>query len=121
LNSRGEERPLDELRGKRIIGFCGLGNPAGFRRTLDGLSCDLAAFEEFPDHHAYERAELDRLSQTAEQLQATALVCTHKDLVKLQIDELRGLPLWAVVVGIEFLSGEAALVEKLTPLLPTAC
>lgn len=121
LNSRDEERPLDELRGKRVVGFCGLGNPAGFRRTLAGLGCDVAAFEEFPDHHAYRRTDLERLSQTAEQLQAAALVCTHKDLVKLQIDELRGLPLWAVVVGIEFLAGESTLVDKLTPLLPAAC
>lgn len=121
LNSRGDERPLDELRGKRIVGFCGLGNPTGFRQTLDGQGYDVAAFEEFPDHHAYQRADLDRLSQLAQQSQAAALVCTHKDLVKLQVDELRGLPVWAVVVGIEFLSGEAALVEKLAPLLPTAC
>lgn len=121
LNSRGAERPLDELRGKRVVGFCGLGNPAGFRRTLDGLGCEVAALEEFPDHHAYQRADLERLAQTAQQSQAAALVCTYKDLVKLQVDELRGLPVWAVVVGIEFLSGEAALVEKLMPLLPSGC
>jgi hypothetical protein len=39
-------------------------------------------------------------------------------LVKLRVDELRGRPLWAVVVGIEFLVGETALVEKLSALLP---
>jgi len=121
LNSRGEQRPLDTLAGRRVVGFCGLGNPAGFRRTLESLGCEVAAFEEFPDHHAYERTDLDRLAATAARADAAALVCTHKDLVKLQTDELRGRPIWAVVVGIEFLSGETALVEKLRPLLPDGC
>lgn len=121
LNSRGEHRPLDDLRGTRVVGFCGLGNPAGFRRTLAALGCEVAAFEEFPDHHAYERSDLDRLAALAEQHQAKALVCTHKDLVKLQVDELRGRPVWAVVVGIDFLAGETSLIEKLAPLVPTEC
>lgn len=118
LNSVGAERPLEELRGRRIVGFCGLGNPAGFRRTLAGLGCEVVAWQEFPDHHTFQRTDLERLAETAAQTRAEALVCTHKDLVKLQIDELRCLPLWAVVVGIEFLSGESALTERLEKLLP---
>ena len=121
LNSRGEEQPLDELRGKQVVGFCGLGNPEGFRRTLAGCGYDVAAFEEFPDHHNYQRADLDRLSTSAAAVGAEALVCTHKDLVKIQADRLQGQPIWAIVVGLEFLSGEAALIEKLTPLLPSEC
>jgi tetraacyldisaccharide 4'-kinase len=118
LNSRGDERPLGELTGKRVVGFCGLGNPEGFRRTLESLGGELVGFEEFPDHHNYARADIDRLAETARREKAEVLVCTHKDLVKIRLDELRGVPLWAVVVGIEFLAGEAELGAKLMPLVP---
>lgn len=118
LNAAGAERPLDGLRGKRVVGFCGLGNPAGFRKTLESLGCSVTEFIEFPDHHAYARADVERLADRAAAADAEALVCTHKDLVKLRIDALRGRPLWAVVVGIEFLAGESTLTEQLEKLLP---
>jgi len=118
LNSRGDEGALDGLAGKRIVGFCGLGNPEGFRRTLAGLGGDVVGFEEFPDHHNYARADIERLANVAREQKADLLVCTHKDLVKIRLDELRGTPLWAVVVGIEFLAGEAELAAKLEPLVP---
>ena len=118
LNSFGTEAELSSLAGKRVVGFCGLGNPAGFRRTLQGLGCTLVEFREFPDHHNYNRADIDTLAQLATSSGAEALVCTHKDLVKVRLDALAGKPLWAVVVGLEFLAGEAELTKLLEPLVP---
>jgi len=118
LDARGAETPLAALAGKRVAGFCGLGNPAGFRRTLAGLGGEVVAFREFPDHHNYERADVETLVQLAQESRAEALVCTHKDLVKLRVDQLAGKPLWAVVVGLEFLKGEELLARELNKLLP---
>lgn len=117
-DTAGIETPLESLRGRRVLGFCGIGNPEGFRRTLAGLGCELADFREFPDHHAYERADVDLLARAAIDANAELLVCTHKDLVKLRLDQLAGRPLRAVVVGVDFLSGEAELLARLEPLLP---
>lgn len=117
-NVAGIETPLESLRGKRVVGFCGIGNPEGFRRTLVGLGCDLVDFREFPDHHAYQRADVEALTKAALDANAEVLVCTHKDLVKLRIDSLAGRPLKAVVVGVEFLVGETELVEKLEAVVP---
>jgi len=123
LESRGPdapstETPLETLRGRRIVGFCGIGNPEGFRRTLIGLGCELVDFREFPDHHAYQRSDVDALAQAATAANAEFLVCTHKDLVKLRVDRLAGRPVRAVAVGVHFLSGEAELLAKLETLLP---
>lgn len=118
LNSLGAESSLDSLRGKRVVGFCGLGNPEGFRRTLAGLGCEVAEFREFADHHHYQRADIDALAQAAADAQAEALVCTHKDLVKIRVDALASRPLWALVVGTEFLSGQDLLEAALAQLLP---
>ena len=120
-NAAGEQRPIEGLLDRRVVGFCGLGNPAGFRRTLEACGYNVVGFEEFPDHHNYTRADLERLSAVVLETKADALVCTHKDLVKIQADHLRGIPLWAVVIGLEFLSGEGALVEKLAALPMSEC
>jgi tetraacyldisaccharide 4'-kinase len=105
---------LESLRGCRVLAFCGLGNPAGFRHTLTGCGYEIAAFHEFPDHHPYNQADLDRLSNEAHRLNVDAIVCTQKDLVKVRRDRLGDCPLWAVRVGIEFLSGREVLQEKLS-------
>lgn len=117
-NAASVETSLESLRSRRVVGFCGIGNPEGFRRTLVGLGCDIVGFREFPDHHAYERTDVDALAKAALDSSAELLVCTHKDLVKLRIDSLAGRPLKAVVVGVEFLVGEAELVAELEAVVP---
>ncbi|MGC3967564.1 MAG: hypothetical protein QM775_09400 [Pirellulales bacterium] len=61
--------------------------------------------------------EIDELAKLAASQNADALVCTHKDLVKVRLDALAGKPLWAVVVGLEFLAGQAELEKLLEPLV----
>jgi tetraacyldisaccharide 4'-kinase len=104
------------LAGERIAAFCGIGNPAAFRRTLEGLRYQVTAFREFPDHHAYTRADITELSTWASQCGAAALVCTHKDLVKMGVERLNGIPLWAVRVGLKLLCGPDVLDARLNQL-----
>ena len=101
-----------------MAAFCGIGNPAGFRHTLQTSGCRVAAFREFPDHHRYDRADVESLIDWADELDVAAVVCTHKDLVKLSVDRLGRHPLWAVTIGLEFLAGQEELEGKLEPLLP---
>ena len=96
-----------------MLAFCGLGNPAGFRHTLSACGYEVAAFHEFPDHYHYTPANLDFLSQEANRIGADAVLCTQKDMVKINMDRLGSVPLWAVRVGIEFLSGRDELLRRL--------
>lgn len=113
INSARETQPLDVLRGKRVAAFCGIGNPAGFRHTLDSARCEVVAWREFPDHHSFSQADLAELSKMAEEARADLVICTHKDLVKVERDNLAGRPLWAVTIEIEFLNGQGAMEEML--------
>jgi tetraacyldisaccharide 4'-kinase len=106
-------QPLEMLRGRKVLAFCGLGNPAGFRHTLAVCGFDVVEFHEFPDHHAYSPDDLNFLAAAARQADAEALVCTQKDLVKIAVDRLGDRPLWALRVGIEFLAGREALEKEL--------
>jgi tetraacyldisaccharide 4'-kinase len=114
----GEEMSIETLHGQRIAAFCGIGNPAGFRHTLEICGYEIAGFREFADHHAYTRADIDDLRRWVEALSVSAVICTHKDLVKIGIESLGQMPLWALAVGLDFLSGQNELEAKLRELLP---
>ena len=104
---------LEDLRGKKVVAFCGLGNPDGFRRTLEACDADIIAFHEFPDHHDFVREDIERLGHLVSEHNPELLVCTHKDLVKINVDQLGGVALRALSVDLKLLSGDAELVRCL--------
>jgi tetraacyldisaccharide 4'-kinase len=117
ISASGTEQPVHTFRGRPVAAFSGIGNPAGFRHTLDQCGYMVSAWREFPDHCSYQPADVESLARWVDGAQVEAVICTHKDLVKLAVDELAGRPLRAVVIGLEFLSGEDALESKLQHVL----
>jgi tetraacyldisaccharide 4'-kinase len=126
-NSRGEncnwqsigQPQSDGTPGKsRIAAFCGIGNPAAFRRLLEqqGISLSAEAFRVFPDHHRYTREDVGDLQTWAADLKATVLVTTQKDLVKLDVTELGRTPLWAAEISAEIQAGKELLETRLRSL-----
>jgi tetraacyldisaccharide 4'-kinase len=118
ISSNGQEEPLESLQSRPVAAFCGIGNPAGFRHTLQTCGYQVVDFREFPDHQRYNRADVESLACWADGLDVAAVLCTRKDLVKLGIDQLGRRPLWAVRIGLEFLAGQEALEARLASLLP---
>ena len=118
LRADGTEATIDRLTGCKVAAFCGIGNPLGFRHTLASCGCDVVAFQEFPDHHAYEAEDLLRITQWVNgRNDVAAIVCTHKDLVKIGAARLGTRPLWALAVGMEIIAGQAELEAKLAGLV----
>lgn len=114
LHGENEQAPLDELRGKPVAAFAGIGNPGAFRRTLEELGANVIAFRVFPDHHGYTRHDVDDLRRWADQQPADAVIATtQKDLVKLRLSELANRPLRAVRIGLKFVEGQDAFDERL--------
>ncbi len=100
------QEPLENLRETTVFAFCGIGNPDGFRRTLESCGTRIAAFQTYPDHHRFTDADMRELVRAAEHAGAEIIVCTVKDAVKIMRDRLGPLPLRAVSIGIGFLEGE---------------
>jgi tetraacyldisaccharide 4'-kinase len=118
LSTTGLQVSLDQIPSGPLLGFCGIGNPAAFRRTLLEQAWVLDGFRAFPDHHRYDRATIrDLETWVAAHPHATAAICTHKDLVKLRVDRLAGIPLYALVVDLKMLSGCEQLEAMLQHLL----
>jgi tetraacyldisaccharide 4'-kinase len=113
INAAGDTQPLEILRGRRVVAFCGIGNPAGFRHTLAATGCEIAAWHPFPDHHAYTPADVHLLSKLVDPSRIDLAVCTHKDLVKLNRSKVDGVPLWALSVEMRFLAGQELFEEVL--------
>jgi 3-deoxy-D-manno-octulosonic-acid transferase len=72
---------LPTLAPSPALAFCGLGNPASFRRSLDRLGHASIPLIPYPDHHFYSPSDLKYLSSLAPQL-----ITTAKDAVKLPPD-----------------------------------
>lgn len=114
INAVGEKLPISALAGQRLAAFCGIGNPTGFRHTLESSAGDIAAWREFPDHYAYTPKDVRSLSKLAQGVDLA--ICTRKDLVKLGTTSLGDIPLWALSIRLQFLEGEEvfkAVIDKL--------
>jgi len=111
MNSLGEVRPIDSLQRQHVAAFCGIGNPAGFRRTLTqcGVAVPDDRFRVYPDHHAYLPADHDEIGSWARSIRAECLVCTQKDLVKIPHTSIHDVPLWAVEISLQFDDPESEL------------
>ena len=118
ISASGERVAVEELSQKRIAAFCGIGNPQGFEATLSELNYDICGFREYPDHFAFDAHDVASLANWADECGAEALVCTHKDLVKLDVEQIGDRPLWALEIGLEVLSGREELERVLEPMVP---
>ena len=119
VDAGGRSYPLAESLGRKVGAFCGIGNPEGFRRTLEGLGCDVAGFRAFPDHHAYTASDVADLAAWARSQEVELALTTQKDLVKLRASNLGPTPLRALRIGLEVMDGPEVLERALSALLPS--
>ncbi|WP_171185101.1 tetraacyldisaccharide 4'-kinase [Alienimonas chondri] len=120
----GRTVSLDRVRGRTVGAFCGIGNPAGFRATLEGLGTEIVSFEPRPDHHAHTPADLDAILRRAAAAGGQAVLCTEKDLVKLRTAAFAGfnpsLPILAVRIAATYPHGDEEVTAALTQAVGTS-
>jgi tetraacyldisaccharide 4'-kinase len=117
ISSDGKEMPLELIRGQSVAAFCGVGNPEGFRHTLESCGSRIAGFREFPDHHRYTPKDVDLLAGWVHELGVSSVLCTCKDLVKLQGEQIGSRPLWGVRIEMEFRTGQESFEARLETLV----
>lgn len=77
-----KEMSLEELKGKNVFAFCGIGNPAAFLRTVQSLDLNLVGHRLYNDHHHYTERCLMDIFEEARYLQAEVILTTQKDWTK---------------------------------------
>lgn len=90
------------LRGKRVLGFSGIGNPYSFEKTVESLACVLTGMITFRDHHPYTSRDMQRINSQAIDIKSDFLVTTRKDAVRLEGMEINlEVPLYVVDIDLQ--------------------
>jgi tetraacyldisaccharide 4'-kinase len=101
-----ERRPLEFLKGLRIVTLAGIAAPDGFEAELERQGAVILDRKRFTDHHRYAQQEMIDLVNSATRLAADAIVTTEKDAVRLPRLYRCDVPVHFLRVDIEILSGE---------------
>ena len=122
-STNNKEISIEQLKGKKVFSFCGIGNPDAFLNTIKNLGAELAGSKIYDDHYHYTDASLAEISEQAKELGAHLILTTQKDWTKVvsnfksQISNFKSpLPFAYLAIEIKFLAGE----DKLTALIKDA-
>lgn len=83
----GEKKSLDFIKDRRVVAFSSIGNPYSFEKTLEGLGAKIVKIFQFPDHHDYQRNDLQKIEtacRTDLDKGEVIAVTTEKDGVRLE-------------------------------------
>ncbi len=125
-NSSGHIQPLSMLDGRRCLLFCGIGNPNAFAHSVKSCGASIYHLIEFPDHHPYSAVDISTISAEVDKakleigMDQLALLCTGKDLGKINLDEINGIPLYALEVGMELRFGNDAFQDRMKEVINAA-
>ncbi len=116
VNPHWQAHPFSSITHKKAFAFCGIGNPEGFRQTVNSLGVNCEQTWAFADHHHYNDTDLEAIASRAAGQSADIVLTTQKDLVKISPGAWHGPPLFAIEIGVEFLSGQERLESRLLSL-----
>ncbi len=75
---------------RRVVAFCGIARPDRFFSALEENGCVVTARAQFPDHHFFTAADLQRLRARALK-EGAVLITTEKDLMRLAPGDREGI------------------------------
>ena len=108
-------QPIEVLSGMNVVCLSAIGNPAAFERTTEGQGANVIDHYRLPDHADFDRdtmknvlAWIDGLGESID-----AIVCTHKDLVKIQAEQLSGRPIMAIQIDLCWIDEPECLYEMI--------
>ena len=102
----GQRRPLEDLRGMKVVVLSGIAVPEGFENELRARGAELLEMYRYADHHRYSQQEVLDIVNAATRLGADAILTTEKDAVRFPRLNRCDVPVYFLRVDIEILSGQ---------------
>ena len=113
-DGRAHEESSEWIRGKRIVGACGIANPGAFFSQLSRQGASIPATITLADHAPWTSAQMARVGAESRRAGVHAVAITEKDWVKLEgRTGAWGVPVVRPRVAMGFRSGEAEVVALL--------
>ena len=93
---------LEDHQDQTVGVVSAIGNPEAFEMTVRQCGAKIQSSRHLPDHDPYSPESVAALQKWARSLgdEVAGIVCTHKDLVKLQTDRLGGKRLFALQIDL---------------------
>jgi tetraacyldisaccharide 4'-kinase len=106
-------------RAGKVVAFCGIGKPNGFKSTLEKTGFHIARFHIYPDHWQYTETDLKNLAGTLKQTGADYLITTEKDAARLGPGTVKAMDLRVLPIGLSIAdqSAEEALLGHILELV----
>jgi tetraacyldisaccharide 4'-kinase len=101
----GGRRPLEALRGTRVVALSAIADPAGFEDALERLGAHVVRSRRFLDHHPFTALEVARVIEEAHANEAALIVTTEKDAVRLPRLEVDTMPIVFLRVNVKIVRG----------------
>lgn len=76
-------RVISDMKGKRVGVFCAIARPEYFCRTVTQVGAEIVDTKFIPDHRSFTNEELLHFCERAKNHGAEWILCTEKDVVKL--------------------------------------
>jgi tetraacyldisaccharide 4'-kinase len=105
----GEKITIEQLKGKKIFAFCGIGNPDAFLNTIRNTGANLVGSEIYDDHYHYTNDCLADIYEQARYLNADLVLTTQKDYTQYAIRNTQyEIPFAYLAVEIKFTVGSTS-------------
>lgn len=116
----GKHKENAFVDGKKIIAFCGIGNPQSFVDTLENLGANIIKSDFFIDHHVYYKRDISRIINCSDSISSNIIITTKKDAVK--IEGLLGQfsldkTVLSLDVALKFIEGKDKIFERIDNIL----
>ncbi len=76
--------PVDEYPAEKVVAFCSIGRPKSFAQTISDTGIKICELADYPDHYEYTQKDIDNLNDLCTKTNASHLITTEKDAVKLR-------------------------------------
>ena len=84
-DSHSTESTPVQLKDKKVLTFCGIGNPDAFSTTIKSLGAVITGSMIFDDHYHYTKSDIERIAVNAGASNANLVITTEKDFSKIDL------------------------------------
>ncbi|MDZ4852951.1 MAG: tetraacyldisaccharide 4'-kinase [Pirellulaceae bacterium] len=117
-NTSGEEQSIEWLEDRKCFVFSAIGNPSAFLETVRKCGAVIVDSHAFQDHHAFTSSDVQLLRDAVKSNpNIECVLCTGKDLAKIDISVLGERPLWMLEIAMTIRIGQEAFEERLVEMI----